>query len=340
MPSIETNHAQTPPKTNSLISRLVSLITLLCFIAIVGLTIATIIAIAVPHWWLGDLLSHLRIHFAVGLLFCMIWFIPLRKRISLLILIPLFVNLSVLAPLYTSRSSANLSPDTLKILHYNLDKTTPSHEEAFAYLREHPADILFLQEVTPELADKFASELPDYRLIYAEPLDNTHGSALLLPVASTLTVQSTNTIHLPESSPRPLITATVIWDGQPLTLLSFHVVRPKNAYTENIQAAEFAAAADWIIAQRQNETPLIVIGDYNSTPWSARFQTFLNTSGLQDSSIGFGYQPTWSMGFPILFGLPIDHAVISPEIVVQDRAVGPQLGGDHAPLWITVALRK
>ncbi len=286
MPSIEANHAQTAPKITSLISRLGGLLTLPCFIAVVGFTIATIIAIATPHWWLGDLLGHLRIHYGIGSLVCAIWFLSIRKRIALLAFIPALINLSVLLPLYNSTLPAISSPHTLRILHYNLDKNASSHDQAFSYLREHSADILFLQEVTPELADKFSTELPNYRAVYVESLQNTHGSAFLLPVTTALTVQSTNTIHLPESSPRPLITATVIWDGQPLILLSFHVIRPKNAYTENIQAAEFAAAADWIIAQQQNETPIIVIGDYNTTPWSARFQNFLIDKVVRSRTIG------------------------------------------------------
>ena len=338
MPSIEANHAESLPKTNSLISRLVSLITLLCLIVIVGLTIATIIAIAVPQWWLGDLLGHLRIHYGVGSLVCAIWFLSSRKRVALLAFIPALVNLSILLPLYNSPSPTPSSQHTLRILHYNLDKNAPSHDQAFAYLREHSADILFLQEVTPELADKFSTELPNYRAIYVESLPNTHGSAFLISTSTTLTVQSTETIHLPETSPRPLITTTIIWNDQSLTVLSFHVIRPKNIYTENIQEIEYAAAADWVTTERQSGIPIVVIGDCNSTPWSARVQNFLSESGLHDSSIGFGYQPTWSTGFPLIFGLPIDHAFVSSELAIQDRAVGPQLGGDHAPLWVTIAL--
>lgn len=337
-PSIEVAILQKTFQAKRLISRLACLLTLLCLIATLGLTIATIIAVTVPHWWLGDLLGHLRIHYGIGLLLCTIWFVSRRRWIGSLALIPALINLSVLLPLYSTRSPAISNPHTLQILHYNLDKNAPSHDQAFEYLREHSADILFLQEVTPELADKFTDELPNYRAVYIESLPNTHGSAFLLSTNTTLTVQSTDIIHLPETSPRPLITTTILWNNQPLTLLSFHVIRPKNAYTENIQAIEYDAAADWIATQRQNGIPMVVIGDCNTTPWSARLQNFLNMSGLRDSSTGFGYQPTWSAGFPIWLGLPIDHAFVSSEIEIHDRAIGPKLGGDHAPLWITIAV--
>jgi hypothetical protein len=200
MSYIKVNQLQKALRTKRLISRLARLLTFLCFLIAIGLTVATTIVITVPHWWLGDLLSHLRIYYGIGLLLCTIWFSSRRKRIGLLALIPALVNLNILLPLYSSYSPTISNPHTLQILHYNLDKNAPSHDQTFAYLREHSADILFLQEVTPKLADRFTDELPNYRAVYVESLPNTHGSAFLLSANTTLTVQSTDTIHLPETS--------------------------------------------------------------------------------------------------------------------------------------------
>jgi endonuclease/exonuclease/phosphatase (EEP) superfamily protein YafD len=198
---------------------------------------------------------------------------------------------------------------------------------------------MLLQELTPALAGRLASELPGYRVVYAIPMENTHGSALLLPAESPIEVLAAWEIHLPESSPRPLIAATLRHDGRALTLLSLHVIRPKDADTAAIQAAEYAATAAWARDQRQQTgLPLLIIGDYNTTPWSARFQRFLAESGLRDSSAGFGYQPTWPAYAPAI-GIPIDHAAVSPEVAVLARAAGPDLGGDHTPLRLTIALR-
>ena len=322
-----------------LVSLLVQLLTGLSVFVTLGLAAATLVSLTVPRWWLGDLLSHLRFHYALGLLVCTLCLIVRHRWVSLLVFLLTLVNLSILVPFYAARPPIIPTASTLCILHYNLDMTASSHQAAFAYLRQQQADVLFLQEVTPALAAQFARELPAYRVVYAQPLPNTHGSALLLPINTTLMVQSVGTVHLPTTSPRPMITATIAYEGRPLALLSLQVVRPKDAYTEDIQATEYDAVAAWVSIQRQRTgTPMLVIGDCNTTPWSARFQQFLVASGLQDTSIGFGFQPTWSASLPVLLGLPIDHAFVSPELVTQARVVGPDLGGDHAPLWVTIAL--
>lgn len=316
------------------------LFTGLIVFGILLVTIATLLAHFVPGWWISDLLSHLRFQYALFLIVPFLWWVRKRHWASFFVLIPLTLNLSVLLPLGMAPPRLT-TPTTrpLHILHYNLDKSAADHRSVFAYLRDHPADILLLQEVTPDLASRFARDLQAYRLVHAHPLSNTHGSALLLPITSDLNVLAVGEVHLPAYSPRPLITATLALDGQPFTVLSLHVIRPKDTYSEAIQAAEYVEAATWLNARRaQTGYPMLVIGDYNTTPWSARFQKFLQASGLRDSTPGFGYQPTWPASMPALLAIPIDHAVVSPEVVVLDRAVGPNLGGDHAPLWVTIAL--
>jgi endonuclease/exonuclease/phosphatase (EEP) superfamily protein YafD len=304
------------------------------------ITSATLIGASMPNWWLGDLLSHPQPQYALGLLVCGLWLIPKLGWRAGVIGIPLLFNLSNIAPLYAANPAMPApAARPIRILHYNLDMTAPDHQDAFAYLRQHPADILFLQELTPDLANQIPVELPGYHVAYARPLPNTHGSALLLPIGSDISILAAGDVHLPESSPRPLITATLALDGHPFTLLSIQVIRPKDAYTEDIQEHEYAAAAAWIRDQRtRTGYPIIVIGDCNTTPWSDRFRRFLAQSGLRDSSIGFGLQPTWPAFAPGLLGIPIDHALMSPDIAVTAREAGQDLGGDHRPLLVTVML--
>lgn len=44
-------------------------------------------------------------------------------------------------------------------------------------------------------------------------------------------------------------------------------------------------------------------------------------------------------GVPSVARIPVDHALVSPEVVVLDRTVGPALGSDHASLLVRVARR-
>jgi endonuclease/exonuclease/phosphatase (EEP) superfamily protein YafD len=319
-------------------------ITALAWLGVALLTTTTLVGALAQQWWVGELLSHLRLQYLVGLLICCGWLVGNRSRLVWVALIPIVMNLSLVLPLYgigASRPAARPTARALQILHYNLDMTAPDHRGVFQYLRAHPTDILLLQELTPELNTQLATELQDYKVVYSHPLPNTHGSALLLPRTTSLQIIAAGDIHLPASSPRPMITATLSLDGHPFTLLSMHVVRPKDAYTESLQIEEYAAIAKWLRDQRrQTGLPIVVIGDFNTTPWSERFRSLVNESGLRDTSTGFGVQPTWPASLPFPLSIPIDHALVSPDIAVLARAPGPDLGGDHTPLTLTIAMTE
>src|SRR5262249_6462450 len=79
----------------------------------------------------------------------------------------------------------------------------------------------------------------------------------------------------------------------------------------------------------------IIIGDLNSTDGSAHFRDLLRVSGLRDSRLGFGRQPSWpTMGF---YRIAIDHALVSDDLAVVDRRPGPNVGSDHFPLILDLA---
>jgi endonuclease/exonuclease/phosphatase (EEP) superfamily protein YafD len=99
------------------------------------------------------------------------------------------------------------------------------------------------------------------------------------------------------------------------------------------QLAAIAAAA------RSKNGPLVLAGDLNVTSWSAAFDLLTDRTRLVDSRAGFGVQPSW----PKWFGpgrIPIDHCLVTPEIAVRDRFVGPDLGSDHFPIVVDFTIQK
>lgn len=82
------------------------------------------------------------------------------------------------------------------------------------------------------------------------------------------------------------------------------------------------------------KSPLLVCGDFNTTPWSQIFKNFLTNSSL--SFIQSQRAPsTW----PTLWtapSIPIDHCLVKGlKIITYER--GPDLGSDHWPLHIQIA---
>ena len=82
--------------------------------------------------------------------------------------------------------------------------------------------------------------------------------------------------------------------------------------------------------------PLVVVGDFNNTPWSASFHAFLAVSGLHDSAQGRGPLLTWPTGAPLM-RIPIDQCFYSDCVQILSKRLGTDIGSDHLPLIIDVA---
>ena len=56
---------------------------------------------------------------------------------------------------------------------------------------------------------------------------------------------------------------------------------------------------------------------------------------LLPSRLGFGVQATWPSVYRIPpMMIPIDHCLVSPDVRVVGRRVGPHIGSDHLPVIV------
>jgi endonuclease/exonuclease/phosphatase (EEP) superfamily protein YafD len=89
---------------------------------------------------------------------------------------------------------------------------------------------------------------------------------------------------------------------------------------------------------------VLLLGDFNATPYSSAFRGMLAVSGLADSAVTPAERPqrlrsTWFSSWPGV-GLPIDNALISPGVRIVERRLGPDVGSDHWPLVLHVRLAE
>ncbi|MBL1174843.1 endonuclease/exonuclease/phosphatase family protein [Pantanalinema sp. GBBB05] len=304
--------------------------------------IATVLGCAGRWWWIWELLDHPRPQYCLLLLPALLLGSLRRQRWSLIWIIPLLLNLGLVSPLFlpTNQTAAGLET-TLRLLNVTLDHDYPDRtEQAIAYIDRQTADLVWLLEVTPASLVQLRSELKHYQLVAAEPRENSHGSALLLShrSASAIAVQSTQVIHLPATSERPMLEAIITWADHAIALLSFQTTRPRNAETSEFQQIEFVAGAAWSRQHLQQGRAVVMMGDFNTTPWSSRFRQLLQDSQLLNSQRGFGLQPTWNAHWSPLLRIAIDHCLHSPSFTVQNRTIGTPLGSDHLPLQVDLRL--
>lgn len=85
----------------------------------------------------------------------------------------------------------------------------------------------------------------------------------------------------------------------------------------------------------ERSDPTIVIADLNASMWSPHYTRFVSETGLKNARQGFGVVSTWPVQFDPLM-IPIDHAMVSSDILVKDFRVLSGIGSDHAPFVLDV----
>jgi endonuclease/exonuclease/phosphatase (EEP) superfamily protein YafD len=125
-----------------------------------------------------------------------------------------------------------------------------------------------------------------------------------------------------------LIRVSLRSDFEELTLVGTHITRPP--YIGD-QFRQIRKLGEYL---RSIEGPLIVMGDFNATPFSALLTDLEKRSGL----IALTGIPSW----PSYLDMPqlaIDHILASSQIRVLEKArIGRSAGSDHYPVSVTVAV--
>lgn len=273
------------------------------------ITILSLVTFGARYWWVGELLSHFRPQYAFVLAVSLPFLVWRFRRAGWLALVPLLLNIGTFASLYLPSQHAPIPPSRqFTALHYSLDNALPSHAKAFAYLRDHPVDVLSLQELTPEVAAQLSQELPEYEVVYSHPMTNSQGSAVLISSGSGIQVRSAGIIHLPKTAVRPLIETTLDIQGHSIAFLSLHVIRPVNARKIGLQQTEFEAVAKWSRRHQRQEQSVLILGDFNATSWSMNFRQFQKAGELLNSEQGFGLEPFPRLRHhPAFFGTKVAH---------------------------------
>ena len=85
--------------------------------------------------------------------------------------------------------------------------------------------------------------------------------------------------------------------------------------------------------------PKILVGDFNTSPWSPYYTQLIRHTGLVNARQGFGLLPTWPafLSWPFLM-IPIDHCLVSSDIRVIALSTGRNIGSDHLPLIVDMVI--
>ncbi len=190
-------------------------------------------------------------------------------------------------------------------------------------------DVIGLVEVDRRWLTELAPSLVAYRGQLTESREDNFGVALF-------TRDEVDGSIEPIGGSLPSVVATVVHGGARFSVIVTHPLPPISAAAASALDAHFAAIATRVHALG---APIVVMGDFNTTPWSRVFVRFLDSTGLCDSRAGFGLQASWPAGFAPL-RIPIDHVVASCSIGVQERRVERAVGSDHLPVVVELMVPR
>lgn len=281
-------------------------------------------------WWLFELFSHFRTQYFIFLISSAIVFIFGKKfGNSLVAALFALLNLPLVVRYYFKPTVAQANGQTYRLLSVNLLQKNTSYAKVRQLIGRTNPDLILLLEISQAWMAELRPVLAAYPYSCRQLRNDNYGIAFF----SRLPCLQVEIINVGPGK-RPSVFARCQLDGTPLVVIGTHPPPPLDgpgAVERNRQLANLACFV------RGQDGEVILAGDLNITSWSPHFQDLIRQSGLRDSRVGFGIQPTWPTNNPLLF-VPIDHVLVSEGINIQQRQTGPYTGSDHLPVILDFSL--
>jgi endonuclease/exonuclease/phosphatase (EEP) superfamily protein YafD len=281
--------------------------------------------------WYCDLASYFRVQYALILGLTALAAALLRRvRTAGLALTLAVTNLAVVAPAWNGAERSQTEALELTILLLNLDAGNDDLATVAELLGERRPDLFAAVELTPAWARGLETSLAPYRSRLLAPRSSRWGLGLYARREL-----SDTAVLLPAGQRYPVLVATVEGASEPIRLALLHPAVPSTSGLAARHERFLSLAGASIRAAKSG----IVLGDLNTTPWSAGYRELLEEAGLEDTREGYGLQTTWPSFLPAALRIPVDHVLVTPDLAAADRQVGPEVGSDHLPVWVELAAR-
>ncbi len=294
---------------------------------LIGLTFGGFFA---RYWWRFEQASHFCVQY-LWLLTPLAGVLWLARcwRLAAVATAATLVNLSLVAPIYWPAAPPPVEGESLRLISFNVLAENRRHADVLEFLRGQQAEIVLLMEVDSTWSSKLADLSDIYPHRHVIPREDHFGIALL----SRIPLEDVQTMEFGTAG-LPSVVAKFSRSGREVLLLGTHPLPPGTAQMAAERNEQLQEIAEYV---RQQKAAVILAGDLNVTSYSPYFTDLLDDTNLRDSRQGFGVQASWAPRLPIL-QIPIDHCLVSPEIGVLDRRIGPDLGSDHRPVLVELRI--
>ena len=280
-------------------------------------------------WWL-ELTCHFRLQYAWALLSSTAVFAcGQRQELALASGCASALNFATIAPYYLPRRRSDAGVP-IRIILANVYKNNRDHARLQRLLEDEAPDLVMLQEVNEPWLVALRRLQPMFPYGKALPRPDGFGMMLL----SRWPLERAEVVRIGPIAV-PSIVAQVRVHERLLRVLATHPFAPSGASRAALRIQQLRGVAEWVRCQPR---PVMVLADLNLTSWSPWFRDLIHTAGLRDSRLGLGLQGSWPSMLPAPLRIPIDHCLVSPDIMVGGRRLGPNIGSDHLPVIIDCRL--
>jgi len=279
-----------------------------------------------------ELFSHFRLQYlAVSLVLALI-FLAMRDRMwASVMLLVTAVNAAPVAMWYLAASDRPDAIDAqISLLHANVYSGNSNAQALQQLIAAERPDIIVLQEITEAWSAAMEALHDEYPHRHVQPRYDNFG----IGVYARQPLQSVDVVDSPPYGFPSLIFRQSL-NGRIVTYVTTHPIPPLGKEGFEARNEQLASIAD-VIASISG--PKLLIGDLNTTMWAEHYEQLVESTGLRNARYGFGVIPTWPRQLPFA-KIPIDHCLVSDDIAVLDIRSGPNIGSDHLPLPVTLAIR-
>lgn len=216
----------------------------------------------------------------------------------------------------------------LRVLQMNVLQPNTAHDAAIVQALESDADLISVQEVSPEWAQALQSGLQRrYPYVHIEPRTDCYGIALF----SKHPFQAVRTITMRGD---PFVEAYVEVHGRPVRMLAVHATSPISYGHFRRRNDQLELLGRYVA---RDDTATILIGDLNTVPWDQAFRRFCSRSGLH--SLTPLSHRTWPSVGPFAV-IPLDHVLATDGISSTTIRTVPIKGSDHRALIADLQLPR
>lgn len=303
------------------------------------LLVATVFALSARLWWVFDLFAHFRLQLAaLGVAFGVLAVVAGAWRSAAVLIVIALIHGWAIKDLWLGDGAATEragppSSTTLRVASANVLVDNGARDKVVDFARETAPDLLVLVEAQTAAWGPTLAAIGE---MYPHRAPEAWRDGAPVVLFSRYPVDDTTLVR-PAAGERPYLKARVAVSDRSLTVLGVHPASPsprdpRDSHVRNRELDHLAASV------HRSDEPVIVMGDFNTSPWSPHFRDLIAATGLRNAAAGHGWIATWPRWFwPAQ--IPIDHILLGGTVTATAVRRGASTGSDHYPVVADLRLR-